>query len=123
MARQLRKRTALKTSNTQNSGNVPCQEKRQNEAVDVINSVSKNPIATRPRKRQKRQYKNEKITESAATNNRLKSLRLVPDDDEEDFCGFTADVDIIKHNKLKIAIIQCAQAVMVSLVCEHNNNQ
>ena len=47
-------------------------------------------------------------------NNRLKSLRLVPDDDEEDFCGFTADVGIINHDKLKIAIIQCAQAVMDS---------
>ena len=74
MARH-RKRTALKTSNTQNSGNVTCQEKRQNEAEDVVNSASKSTVATRPRKRQKRQYETEKITDSASTSTMVTGAR------------------------------------------------
>ena len=55
---------------------------------------------------------------STIENAKLKSLRLVPDDDEEDFCGFNADVDIIECDKWKIALIECAKDIMDSELSE-----
>ena len=103
-----RNHNTTKTSISKKSGNVTSQEKRHNDTENIADSASKSTVVTRPRKRRcterkniadspkKLQYdedsssmeKRDKNYCSTIANAKFKPLRLIPDDDENDFCGF-----------------------------------
>ena len=82
-----------------------------NERISYIDIITLNDWPTQPLTKRLKGHHSKRRT--MIETNKLKSLRVIPDDDdEEDFCGFIIDESIIKLNKLKIEMLECAKDIM-----------
>ena len=140
-----RTRKAKNNSSSKKSGDVPRQEKRRDENKSIADSAKKTTAVTRPRKRRcdesesiadspkkicynkasTSMEKRDKKYCSTIANSKLKSLRISPDDDEDDFGGFNKDDadDISYWVKRKISILEFAQDILNDELTNENQSE
>ena len=140
-----RTRKAKNNSSSKKSGDVPRQEKRRDENKSIADSAKKTTAVTRPRKRRcdesesiadspkkicynkasTSMEKRDKKYCSTIANSKLKSLRISPDDDKDDFGGFNKDDadDISYWVKRKISILEFAQDILNDELTNENQSE
>ena len=112
------------------NGTVPRQEKRQDENKSITNSAKKTETVARPRKRRCNESENianspkkpctsmkkrdKKYCSTIANSEKLKSIRITPDESEDDFNGFIeGDADENAYwVKRRISILEFAQEII-----------